>query len=340
MRTIRINTIAVAVLSACLLLGATLSDAADPQLASEGQDPPPAAEEILFVGTGPVVGVYFPAGGAVCSMVNRERALHGIRCTVESTEGSVDNLKALRSGDLDMAITQSDWQYYAYEGKAPFAEDGAFEELRSIFTLYGEPITVVAHPDADIGTLSDLVGKRINIGVPGSGQHIMAETLIETLGWTSEDFAALSEIEVKEQSSALCAGEFDAFILPVGHPNGAVQEAVQGCGAVLIDLSGAEIDQLIADTPYFAKTVIPAGTYPGNPDAITAFGVKATLVATARLSEETAYQVVKAVFENFDHFKAMHPAFAGLTPEEMIGAGNSAPLHPGALRYYKERGWR
>ncbi len=337
---IRINTIAAAGLAICLLFGTTRSDAADSESGSEGQDPAPPAEQILFVGTGPVVGVYFPAGGAVCSMVNRERALHGIRCTVESTEGSIDNLAALRSGDLDMAVTQSDWQYYAYEGKALFEEDGAFEELRSILTLHGEPITVVAHPDADIETLPDLVGKRINIGVPGSGQHVMAETLIETLGWTSEDFAALLEIEVNEQSRGLCAGAFDAFILPVGHPNGAIQEAVRGCGAVLIDLSGAEIDQLIEDTPYFAKTVIPAGTYPGNPDAIAAFGVKATLVATTRLSEEMVYQVVKAVFENFDHFKAMHPAFAGLTPEEMIGAGNSAPLHPGALRYYKERGWR
>ena len=339
MKMIRINVIAAAVL-ATGLLGATLSGAAESESASEAQNPALPAEQVLFVGTGPVVGVYFPAGGAICSMVNRERAVHGIRCTTESTEGSITNLAALRSGDLDMAITQSDWQYYAYEGRALFETEEPFEELRSIFTLHGEPITVLAHPDAGIGALSDLAGKRINIGVPGSGQHVMAQMLIAALGWGARDFAALSEIDVGEQSRALCAGDFDAFILPVGHPNGAIHEAIQGCGAVLIDVSGAAVDQLVADKPYFAKTVIPAGFYPGFAEDIATFGVKATLVASAQLSEETVYQVVKAVFDEFDRFKAMHPAFAALTPEEMVGAGNSAPLHPGALRYYKERGWR
>jgi hypothetical protein len=337
----RISTsivVAVALL-ASILLGSSPSRGEPVEPASDPAAAPPP-EHTLFIGTGPVVGVYFPAGGAICDLVNRRRQQNGIRCAVESSGGSVENLAALRDGRMDLVIAQSDWQHRAYEGTGPFEEDGPFEDLRSVFAIHADSITVVAGPKSEIETLSDLKGKRVNIGPPGSGQRAMAEALIGALGWALDDFAEVSEEDPNEQPEALCAGTLDALVFPASHPNGLIHQAIQGCGATLIDVSGPEIDQLVAETPYFTKSVIPGGTYAGNDEDVQTFGVRATLVTTARQDEEIVYRLVAAVFDDLERFKALHPAFATLTPEEMIGSGNSAPLHPGALRYYEERGWR
>jgi TRAP transporter TAXI family solute receptor len=293
----------------------------------------------LYMGTAPVVGVYFPAGGAICAMVNRHRAETGLRCVIESTEGSVANLEALRSGDEDMAIVQSDWQYYAVKGLGPFKSAGPFDGLRALFAIHGEPLTLMVRKNAGIVSLADLKGKRVNIGPKGSGQRVLADLLIRALGWKDADFASLSEIDANLQTAALCDGQIDAFLMPMSHPNGAVEEAAGRCGALLVPLTGPAVDKLMADKPYLAKDVIPAGTYPGNPNAIATFGPRATLLATKSMPESVGYGIVKAVFEDFDRFTAMHPSFRNLTPAEMVGPGNTAPLQAGAARYFRERGW-
>lgn len=293
----------------------------------------------LFMGTAPVVGVYFPAGGAICAMVNRHRTETGLRCVVESTDGSYANLQALRHGDEDLGIVQSDWQYYAYKGLGPFKAAGPFADLRSLFTIHGEPLTLMVRKDAGIASLSDLKGKRVNIGPKGTGQRALADLLFRALGWKNSDFASLGEIDANLQTTALCGDQIDAFLMPMSHPNGAVEEAAMRCGALLVPLSGPAIDKLLADMPYLAKDEIPGGTYTGNPNAIATFGPRATLVTTKALSDEIGYRIVKAVFDDFDRFKAMHPSFRNLTPAEMIGAGNTAPLQDGAKRYFRERGW-
>jgi uncharacterized protein len=293
----------------------------------------------LYMGTAPVVGVYFPAGGAICAMVNRHRAETGLRCVIESTDGSIANLEALRSGDEDMAIVQSDWQYYAVKGLGPFKSAGPFEGLRALFAIHGEPLTLMVRKNAGIATLADLKGKRVNIGPKGTGQRVLADLLIRALGWKDADFASLAEMDANLQTTALCDNQIDAFLMPMSHPNGAVEEAAMRCGAVLVPLSGPAIDKLMADKPYLAKDVIPGGTYSGNPNAIATFGPRATLLATKAMSEEVGYRIVKAVFEDFDRFTAMHPSFRTLTPAEMVGPGNTAPLQAGAQRYFRERGW-
>lgn len=296
-------------------------------------------QQFVSIGTGGVTGVYYPAGGAICRLMNQTRRDHGIRCSVESTGGSVYNVNAIRGGDLEFGVVQSDVQYQAYNGEGRFADQGAQEDLRAVFSLHPEPFNVIARADAGIETFDDLEGKRVNIGNPGSGQRAIMDLLMERKGWTSDTFALASELAPAEQSAALCDNNIDAFVYSVGHPNGSIQEATSTCDAVLVDVTGEEVDALVEEFPFYFAAEIPGGLYRGNDEPTDTFGVGATFVTSADVSEDAVYALVSSVFENFENFTGLHPALASLDPETMVEAGLSAPLHPGAERYYRERGW-
>ncbi|KPQ18205.1 MAG: TRAP-type uncharacterized transport system, periplasmic component [Rhodobacteraceae bacterium HLUCCO18] len=295
-------------------------------------------QTFIAIGTGGVTGVYYPAGGAICRLVNRDRAEHGIRCGVESTGGSVFNINAIRGGELEFGVAQSDWQYHAYNGSSQFEEQGAFEDLRAVFSVHPEPFTVVARADAGIETFEDLQGKRVNVGNPGSGQRGTMEVLMDAMGWTMDDFAVASELQAAEQSQALCDNNIDAMIYTVGHPSGSIQEATTACDSVLVNVDNDATQMLVEENPFYRVATIPGGMYRGNPDDVTTFGVGATFVTSADVPEEVVYTVVSAVFENIDQFRGLHPAFANLDPAEMASDGLSAPLHAGAERYFREAG--
>ncbi len=295
-------------------------------------------QRFVTIGTGGVTGVYYPTGGAICRLVNKGRKQHGIRCSVESTGGSVYNLNAIRAGDLDMGVAQSDWQYHAYHGTSKFAKSGPNKDLRAIFSVHPEPFTVVARADSGIKNFADLKGKRVNIGNPGSGQRGTMEVVMKVLGWKMSDFKLASELKSSEQSKALCDNKIDAMVFTVGHPSGSIKEATTTCDSVLVNVEGPAIDKLVADNDYYRYAVIPGGMYRGSPNDTKTFGVGATFVTSAKVPEDVIYNVVKAVFENFDTFKKLHPAFAHLSKKRMIKDGLSAPLHRGAIKYYKEAG--
>jgi TRAP transporter TAXI family solute receptor len=297
------------------------------------------ADQFITIGTGGVTGVYYPAGGAICRLVNKGHREHGVRCTVESTGGSVYNIESLRRDELQFGIAQSDWQYHAFNGTALFENQGPYENLRSVFSLHPEPFTVVARADAGIRSFEDLKGKRVNIGNEGSGQRGTMEVLMTAMGWTRDDFAEAAELRSADQSAALCDGKIDAIVYTVGHPSTSIEEATKSCESKLVSVDGPVVDELIEDNSYYRKTTIPGGMYGGNAEDIVTFGVGATVVTSAGMDEVVVYTLVKSVFENFDVFRKMHPAFAKLSPEEMVTDGLSAPLHRGAVRYYKERGW-
>ena len=296
------------------------------------------AESFITIGTGGVTGVYYPAGGAICRLVNKGRKEHGVRCSVESTGGSVYNLNTIRAGELDMGVAQSDWQYHAYNGTSQFAEQGPNKDLRAVFSLHPDPFTVVARKDSGIKTFDDLKGKRVNIGNPGSGQRGTMEVVMNAKGWTMGDFKLVSELKAAEQSQALCDNKIDAMVYVVGHPNGSIKEATTSCDTVLVPVDGPAIDKLVADNPYYRKAIIPGGMYSGSDADTPTFGVAATFVSSTNTPADTVYQVVKAVFENFDDFRKLHPSFEHLTKEEMVKEGLSAPLHDGAAKYFKEAG--
>jgi hypothetical protein len=296
------------------------------------------ATEYVTIGTGGVTGVYYPTGGAICRLVNKTRKDHGIRCSVESTGGSVYNLNTIRAGELDMGVAQSDWQYHAYYGTSQFEDQGPNKDLRAVFSIHPEPFTVVARTDSGVKNFQDLKGKRVNIGNPGSGQRGTMEVLMGTLGWTNDDFKLASELKSAEQSQALCDNKVDAIVFTVGHPNGSIKEATTSCDSVIVNVTGPEVDKLIKDNAYYRSATIPGGMYRGTDTDTKTFGVGATFVSSAKVPDEVIYQVVKAVFENFEEFQKLHPAFANLKQEEMIKDGLSAPLHNGAVKYYKEAG--
>ena len=254
------------------------------------------------------------------------------------TIGTGGVINTIRAGELDMGVAQSDWQFHAYNGTSKFADAGPFKELRAVFSVHPEPFTVVARADSGVKKFQDLKGKRVNIGNPGSGQRGTMEVLMGALGWTNADFKLASELKAAEQSRALCDNKIDAMVYTVGHPAGSIKEATTSCDSVLVEVSGPEVDKLVGDNDYYRKATIPGGMYRGSDGDVMTFGVGATFVTSTNVPDDVVYQVVKAVFENFDDFKKLHPAFGVLKKEEMIKDGLSAPLHPGAVRYYKEAG--
>jgi uncharacterized protein len=298
-----------------------------------------AQQKFVTIGTGGVTGVYYAAGGAICRLVNKDRSKHGIRCSVESTGGSVFNVNTIKAGELDLGFAQSDVQYNGSKGLGAFKDAGAYGDLRAVFSVHPEPFTVLARKEAGIKTLADFKGKRFNVGNPGSGTRSSLEELIGALGWKLSDFSLASELKADEHGPALCDGKIDGFFYGVGHPSANIQDPTTTCGAQLVSITGPLVDKLVADKPYYAKATIPGGLYPNNAAGAQTYGVLATVVASAKTPADTVYQITKSVFDNFDEFKKLHPALANLKPENMIQDGLSAPLHEGAVRYYKEKGW-
>lgn len=298
-----------------------------------------AQQTFITIGTGGVTGVYYPTGGAICRLVNKGRKEHGIRCSVESTGGSVYNTRTIREGELDFGVVQSDVQSAAMEGVRAFDGDEPYADLRAVFSVHPEPMHVMVRGDSGIDSVMAMKGKRVNIGNPGSGTRVLADVMMENAGVSPADFALAAELKSSEQAAALCDGKIDAAIWAAGLPNGSTMEATSTCDIKLLDLTTSGTDKVLAGNAAYAAATIPAGLYPGNEADVASWGPKATFVTDAKTPDNVVYVLVKSIFENFDDFKKLHPAFGRLTEEQMIKDGLSAPLHPGAAKYYTERGW-
>jgi TRAP transporter TAXI family solute receptor len=293
----------------------------------------------VTIGTGGVTGVYYPTGGAISRMINLKYEEYKIKATVESTSGSVFNINGVVSGDLEFGVAQSDRQYQAYNGLAEWSESGPQTNLRAVFAIHPESITLVAAEGSGIETIADLRGKRVNLGNPGSGQLQNSRDVLRAAGITEDDISA-EYVKAVEAPGLLQDERIDAFFYTVGHPNGNIKEATSGRIKVrIIDIIGPGIDEMVAELPYYARSVIPREFYPrsANEADIQSVGVKATLVTSAAVPENVVYAVTREVFINLSEFKELHPAYKVLTEENML-EGLSAPIHPGALRYYREAG--
>jgi len=295
--------------------------------------------KFVSIGTGGVTGIYYPTGGAISRMVNKKKDLYKIKATVESTEGSVYNVNAILNGDLDFGIVQSDRQYQAYNGLAEWKDVGPQRDIRSVFSIYPEAITLIATEASGINSIHDLVDMRVNLGNPGSGHLQNAKDVLDAFSVIEDSFKA-EYVKAVEAPGLMQDQRLDAFFYTVGHPNGNIKEATAGRISVkFIDISGPQIDAMLEKYPYYAKSYIPISLYPmaKNTVNINTIGVKATLVTSSKVSNEMVYAITKEVFDNFQYFKKLHPVYQTLTKKDML-SGLSAPIHPGALQYYKEAG--
>ncbi|UCG56937.1 MAG: TAXI family TRAP transporter solute-binding subunit [Phycisphaerales bacterium] len=295
--------------------------------------------KFVTIGTGAVTGIYYPTGGAISQMVNRKVSEYGIKATVEATSGSVFNINAVMNGDLDFGIAQSDRQYLAYHGLAEWSDSGRQEDLRSVFSVHPESITLVASVESGTKEITDLRGKRVNLGNPGSGHLQNTRDVLKAVGLNEDDLSA-EHVKAVEAPGLLQDERIDAFFYTVGHPNSNIEEATFGRVKVfIVPIRGPDIDKMLQEYPYYAKSTIPRSLYPNasNTEDVATIGVKTTFVTSANVDEDVVYAVTREVFENFEHFKSRHAAYQNLTKEDML-KGLSAPIHPGALKYYREAG--
>ncbi len=300
-----------------------------------------AEKKFITIGTGGIGGGYYPAGGFVCNAINktRQKYNHTIHCSVESTAGSVGNLRSLRAGESDVGFSQADWQFHAYNGSSKFEKAGPNKKIRFLFSLQIEPMQLITRDEANIQNFQDLKGKIVNTGNVGSGTEATVYNAIEKYGTTAKEFFKQDvKLTPREQALALCDGKIDAFFFPVAIGTASVVEATNSCNAQLADWNDDIIYKWVDETPYLGRMEVPKGSYPGQERTIQTWGMPATVVTTSDLDDEAAYLITKAVFDNFENFKRQSALFAGMTREGSAKNGQSTPYHPGALKYYKEVG--
>ncbi|CAJ1794982.1 TAXI family TRAP transporter solute-binding subunit [Aeromonas veronii] len=288
----------------------------------------PFGSQALTIGTGPLNGVYYPTGGAICRVLNAGHALHGDSCTVQSTRGSMANLKALDKGDVQLALVQSDVLHHALHGTGPFSGQGANNELRSLFRLYQESLTLLAAPDSGITTLADIEGKRVYPGNKGAGEQITSQALMAAMGWQPGQFAAYQLKSESEPLEGLCDGSLDAAFVVAGHPSLAVGDLISRCKVRLIPIEGEQIDTLLKQHPYYQRSRIATNLYPGQTTAINNIGMSAELVALASLPDPIVRTVRDTLLARVKQFSRLHPALSKVTPEQ-LQAQTELPLHAG-----------
>ncbi|ACZ11351.1 TAXI family TRAP transporter solute-binding subunit [Sulfurospirillum deleyianum] len=298
---------------------------------------PMVAAEFITIGTGSVTGTYYPTGGAICQMVNKNKKETNIRCSVESTGGSVYNVNTIKAGELDFGISQSDTAYQAFKGEGKFQGAAAVPELRSAIAIYPELLALVVSQKSGIKSITDLKGKKINLDSPGSGTHMTADLVFEAFGIKASDLALANELKVSEGPTMLQDNHIDGYFFVAGHPTANIKDAANSVDISIVPIDGPQIDVLLKKYPYYAKGIISGSYYKGVPNDVPSIGVKAVLVTSTKVKDEVVYQVVKTILDNFEKFKELHPSYKTITKESLL-EGLSIPQHPGAIRAFKEAG--
>jgi TRAP transporter TAXI family solute receptor len=301
-------------------------------------------KQSIVIGTGHVRGAYHAAGIGICRFINKRTAEHGVECETRNTQGDVENINGLQRlgghGDLTMAVAQSRWVNHAHNGYGRFESAGPNRDIRAVFSLHPQPLTVAARADADIRHFKDLEGKRVNIGDPGSLQHDAMEVLMAELGWDASTFAPATAMNPEDSVKALCDNQLDAIVTADGNPDQHLRDASIFCDIVLVEVTGPAVDKLVQDNYYYIATSIPGGTYKGAANDTRTFGAVAMIMAGQVIQHDVIYTAVKSVFENFEEFKGLHSSFAGLTKEDMITRGIQVSMHGGSDKYLREVGLR
>lgn len=282
----------------------------------------------LTIGTGALNGVYYPTGGAICRLLNEESASKGLHCAVQSTSGSLANLKELGQGKIQLALVQSDVVHHAAKGTGPFVGQPPNDRLRSLFRLHQESLTLLASATSSITTLADIEGKRVDLGNPGSGERVTSQALLDAMGWQASSFAPVIPAAVNSRLEGLCDGTLDAAFVVAGHPNQGIGDLTGRCKARIIPIEGEQIDRLLKHHPYYQHSRIGANLYPGQPTSVSTFAVTAELIALDSLPEAEVRTVRDVLTARLKQFTRLHPALTPLTQDSMLAAAD-IPRHPG-----------
>lgn len=298
----------------------------------------------IVIATGGITGVYYPAGGAICRLVNRARMDHGIHCYVESTEGSIANLNALREGKFDLVIAQSDWLHHAHRGTGRFSDQKPFKDLRLVMSLHTETFILAVREGSGIKKIDDIIGRKVNFGSPDSGMHSTMKVLMDIKGWKKSDFKAIKHLSPSDQIESLCKKEIDVMTYIAGNPNGIMQEATkhQGskCKVKIISIDKKTINKLVNKFPFYTKTEIPGGLYNNNKKDISTFGIKAVLLSTNKVNPKVIESINEAVVGNLDSLKSLHPVLSNFKESEMLPIDQKYqpyPVHKGSIKYINNR---
>lgn len=302
-------------------------------LIAAGLGAPAIAQSQLSIATGGTGGVYYPMGGGLAEIINGH--VDGYSATAEVTGASVENMGLIALGDADLAIGLADTVSQAYTGTGRF--DGQqLPMVRGLASLYANMLQIVALEDSGITSLEDLRGKRVSIGAPGSGTEVNASTILEANGITYDDID-VQRLNFNETADALANGDIDAGFWSVGAPTSSILNLATTQDIVIIALSEEEIAAATAADATFAVTTLPGGTYAGVDEDIVVLGIPNVLTVSSEMSDDLAYAIASAMFENIDELKAVHPA-ANQTTVEFTLAATPVPLHPGAIQYFEEIG--
>lgn len=290
----------------------------------------------MILGTGSVQGAYFPIGGVICRLLNRHKSLHRIRCTLESTGGSIYNLRELRDDNFDLVFAQSDWQHHAYHGSSTFEKTGPNPQLRAVFALEADPLALIVKDQSDIKKFDDLENRVVSFGYSRSLQHRVINDFLAVKQWTDDNFKQVRRMGDAKQVGELCNDNVDAILLLTSSLTDYLKGLDESCHLRLVPIDGPEVEAVIAAKPYYRTGKILKGSHLNMPEDTMSFGLGATFVATESTSPKAIYHVVKEVVENFRDFKSLHPSLAAIEKRDLPYAGISIPLHPGAVRYYRE----
>ncbi len=294
---------------------------------------PALAQQQLSIATGGTGGVYYPMGGGLAEVINKN--IEGYAATAEVTGASVENMGLVAMGDADMALGLADTVQQAQTGTGRF-EGQQLEMLRALASMYANMIQIVTLESSGIDSLDDLVGKRVSVGAPGSGTEVNANAVLNANGITYDDIEE-QRLNFNETADALANGDIDAGFWSVGAPTSSILNLATTNDIRIIELSDEEFAAAREANPIFARTTLDGGLYEGVDEDVAVLGVPNVLVASSEMPDDLAYQITKTMFEQIEDLQAVHPAAKQTTVEFTLDA-TPIPLHPGAIRYYEETG--
>ena len=299
--------------------------------------PAQSLDKFIALGTESTPGVYHSVGKGICNLLNKRRDDTLVRCLTLNTGGTVYNIQAITTGELDAAIVQHDLLSYAYRGTKSFKAQGGNKDLRIIAHLYRMPVHVVVRKDADVNSYDSLPGVRLNIGIQGSGERALADVLFTLQGWSKADFSEIHELNTSQYPKAFCDGKIDAFIEVMGLPSTALDRLVSDCGGVLLPMPSNTRHAFRNLGPFYKNAKVRKGEVRGHPSRIKTVRISAVLATSARTHSDTVYHLTSAIMNDFAKFKEFHPTLKSVSTSDMYAVGSVVPYHPGALKYYKSK---